>query len=170
MQEYLEIGQIVNTYGIKGYLKVTTFTDDVKRFENLKKIYVVKNGKNVEFEITDVIYIKSNLIALKFKGIEDINEAEKYKGCFLKINRKDAIELEENRYFIVDLIGMDVFTEAEEYVGKLEDIFPTGSNDVYVVRQENGKQILLPALQSVIKKVDIESKKMTVNLNQGVIV
>lgn len=166
MQNLLEIGQIVNSYGIKGFLKVVPYTDDVTRFSDLKKVYVEKNRKLEEMEIEEVKYHK-HLVLLKLKGIDDINQTESYKNCLLKIDRKDAVELPENSYFIVDLIGIEVYTDTGKLLGKLEDVFPTGSNDVYVVKDELGKQTLLPAIGDVIKNVDVENKKMVVHLIEG---
>lgn len=168
MEKYLEIGQIVNTFGIKGFVKVVPFTDDITRFENLNKVFILYDKQLVEFEIEEVKYNK-NTVLLKFKGIEDINCAEKYKNCYLKIARCDAVKLPKNSYFIVDLIGIKVVTEQNEELGTLVDIFKTGSNDVYVVKDDFGKQILLPAIKSVIKKVDVENRIMIVNLIEGLV-
>lgn len=167
MQEYLEIGQIVNTHGLKGYLKVVPFTDDINRFKELKTVYIVFKNELVECKIEDVKFIK-NLVNLKFVGIDDINDAEKYKGCYLKISRKDAKKLDENTYFIVDLIGLSVYDEKENKIGILDDIFGAGSRDVYAVKTEDGKQILLPAISKAIKKIDIEQGKIIVDVSQGV--
>lgn len=168
MNDFLEIGQIVNSYGIKGFFKVVPFTDDITRFNNLKNIYIEKNKKLEKKEIEEVKYHK-NLVLLKIKGIDDINDTEQYKNCYLKIDRENAVQLPEDTYFITDIIGIEVFTEDGEFLGNVIDVFPTGSNDVYVVKDELGKQILLPAIGNVIKKVDIISKKMTVKLIAGLI-
>jgi len=168
MEEYLELGQIVNSYGIKGFLKVVPYTDDNTRFNDLETIYIEKNNKLQEYVIEEVKYSK-NLVLLKLKGIDTIEQAEKFKNCYLKINRKDAIELEEDTYFLVDLIGIEVFTEGGEKLGNIVDIFPTGSNDVYVVKNEDGKQVLLPAIKDVIISVDIENKKMIVRPMEGLL-
>lgn len=167
MQEYFEVGQIVNTHGLKGYVKVVPFTDDIQRFEELKSVFIVFKKELIECKIQDVKYVK-NMVSLKFVGIDDINDAEKYKGCYLKISRKNAKKLDKNTYFIADLIGLKVYDEKEKQVGVLEDIFPTGSNDVYVVRTDEGKQILLPAISQVIKSIDIEQEKIIVDISQGV--
>lgn len=164
MDNLLEIGQIVNSYGIKGFLKVVPYTDDIHRYDELKTIYIEKNKKLVEVEIEEVKYHK-NLVLIKLKGIDDINDTLQFKNCYIKIDRKDAVKLPADTYFIVDLIGLDVETEEGENLGKLIDVFPAGSsNDVYVVKNELGKQTLLPAIGEVIKKVDIENKKMVVHL------
>lgn len=168
MNDFLEIGQIVNSYGIKGFFKVVPFTDNITRFDDLKNIYIEKNKKLEKKEIEEVKYHK-NLVLLKIKGIDDINDTEQYKNCYLKIDRKNAAKLPEDTYFITDIIGIEVFTEDGELLGNVIDVFPTGSNDVYVVKDELGKQILLPAIGDVVKNVDIISKKMTVKLIAGLI-
>lgn len=168
MNDFLEVGQIVNSYGIKGFFKVVPFTDDITRFDDLDSIYIEKNKKLEKKEIEEVKYHK-HLVLLKIKGIDDINDTEQYKNCILKIDRADAVELPEDTYFITDLIGIDVYTEENEFLGNITDIFPTGSNDVYVVKDEMGKQILLPAIGEVIKEVNVEEKKMIVRLIPGLV-
>ncbi len=167
MQDYLEIGQIVNTHGLKGFFKVVPYTDNIERFSELKRVFVVYKNENIEFEIENVKYFKG-MVILKLKGIDHINDAEKYKNCYLKIKREDAKKLKKNTYFIADLIGLSVYDEENNKIGILEEIFPTGSNDVYVVKKENGKQLLLPAILSVIKEVNIEKGKIVVDANGGV--
>lgn len=168
MEEYLEIGKIVNTSGLKGLLKVMPLTDDITRFEDLETIYI-QIGKNlVEKKIEDVKYIK-NMVLLKLEGIDNIDEAEKYKNLYIKINKKDAIELPEDSYLIVDIVKCDVYTEEGELLGKMIDVLDTGSNDVYVVKNSEGKEILLPAIKEVIKSVDISNKKIIVKLMDGLI-
>ena len=168
MNDFLEIGQIVNSYGIKGFFKVVPFTDDITRFDDLETIYIEKN-KKLEKKIIEEVKYHKNLVLLKIKGIDDINDTEQYKNCILKIERKDAVELPEDTYFITDLIEIEVYDEDEKLLGNLIDIFPTGSNDVYVVKDELGKQILLPAIGEVIKKVDVANKKMIVKLIPGLV-
>jgi len=168
MEEYFEIGQIVNTNGLKGLLKVKPFTDDITRFENLDTIYIDINNKLVEFTIEDVKYIK-NMVLLKLEGIDTIEQAEKYRNYYIKINRKDAEDLPEDTYYIVDLIDCEVYTDEKSFLGKVVDVIQTGSNDVYVVKQENGKEILLPAIADVVKDVDVTNKKIIVHLLKGLI-
>lgn len=168
MKELMEIGQIVNTYGIKGFLKVVPYTNDITRFEDLTSIYVETKKALESFDIEEVKYSK-DLVLLKFKGIDDINLAQKYKNCYLKIDRKDAVKLPEDTYFIVDLLDMQVYTDEGEDLGKIIDVYPTGSNDIYVVKNEEGKQVLLPAIGDVIKSVDVANKKMVVHLLDGLV-
>ena len=168
MQEYLEVGQIVNTNGLKGLLKINPFTDDITRFEKLKTIFIEHKKELLEFEIESVRYQKKQVL-LKLKGIDTIEEAEKYREDYLKINRNKEEKLPEDTYYIVDLIGLDIYTENGELLGKLDDVFSTGSNDVYVVKNSEGKQILLPAISDVIKNIDLEQKKIVVNLIEGLL-
>ena len=168
MEEYLEIGQIVNTNGLKGFLKVKPLTDDITRFEDLETVYIQKSKDLLEFKIQEVKYNK-NMVLLKLAGIDDIEEAEKYKNFYIKINRKDAVELEDDSYFIVDIIGCEVFTDENKELGKVVDVFQTGSNDVYTVKNEDGKEILIPAIADVIKNIDIKNKKIVVHLIEGLI-
>lgn len=168
MQKYFEVGQIVNTFGVKGMLKIKPFTDDANRFEELKKVYICKKEKLEEVEIEEVKYHK-DMVLLKVKGIEDMNEAEKVKGLYLKIDRKNAKKLPKDTYFIADLLGLEVYSDTGELLGKVDDIFRTGANDVYVVKNENGKQLLLPGIPDVIKEIDLEKEKIIVHLLKGLI-
>ena len=168
MQEYFEVGQIVNTNGLKGLLKINPFTDDITRFERLKTIFIEHKKELLEFEIESVRYQKKQVL-LKLKGIDTIEEAEKYREDYLKIKRNKEEKLPEDTYYIVDLIGLDIYTENGELLGKLDDVFSTGSNDVYVVKNSEGKQILLPAISDVIKNIDLEQKKIVVNLIEGLL-
>lgn len=166
MQKYFEVGQIVNTFGIKGFLKVKPFTDEITRFEELKTVYICKKDEMKQVEIEEVKYHKE-MVLLKVKGIEDKTQAEMVKGLFLKIDRKDAKKLPKDTYFIADLIGLDVYTDEGELLGKVEDIFNAGASDVYVVKNELGKQILLPSIKEVLKEIDLEKEKIIVHLIKG---
>ena len=167
-QEYFEIGQIVNTFGIKGFVKIVPFTDDLERFEELESVFVVKQKQLIEMQIEEVKYHK-NLVLVKFKGIEDINMAEKYKGCYIKIKRENARKLPKDTYFIADLIGIDVYDENGNLLGKVDDIFNNKSHDVYVIKDDLGKQILLQSTKEVIKDVDVEKGKIIVHLIDGLV-
>ena len=167
-QSFFEIGQIVNTFGIKGFVKINPFTDDLERFEELKSVFVVKNKELIEMQIEEVKYHK-HLVLVKFKGIEDINMAEKYKGCYIKIKRENARKLPEDTYFIADLIGIKVYDEDGNLLGKVDDIYNNKSTDIYVIKDDLGKQILLPSTKEVIKQIDVDEEKMVVHLIDGLI-
>ena len=167
MEKYFEIGQIVNTSGLKGVLKVKPFTDDITKFKNLKRIYIDIKSELKVFEIENV-YFNKNMVFLKLKGIDTIEQAENYRNYYLKIERKNE-ELEKDSYYIVDIEGCTVYTDEQELLGKVVEVFSTKSNDVYVVNGNDGKQILLPAIKDVIKQVDIKNKKIIVHLLEGLI-
>ena len=167
-QEYFEIGQIVNTFGIKGFVKVNPFTDDMQRFEELHEVFVVKNKEMLKMQIEEIEYQK-NVVLIKFKGIEDINMAEKYKGCYIKIKREDARKLPKDTYFIADLIGLTVYDENGNILGKVEDIYNNKVHDIYVVKDDLGKQILLPSTKEVIKQINVDENRIVVHLIDGLI-
>lgn len=167
-QEYFEIGQIVNHFGIKGMVKVNPFTDDISQFEKLKSILLVKDGKISEVEIEETKYSK-NQVLLKLKGIDTVEEAEKYRGCYLKIARSNSKKLPKDTYFIADLLGLTVYTDENILLGKVEDIYNSGANDIYVIKSEDGKQILLPGTKEVIKQIDLEQERITVHIIKGLI-
>jgi len=163
MNDLIEIGQVAKPQGLKGFIKINPFTDDMQKFKNYKRVFI----KNTEYKIEDLKYNKNQVI-IKLKGIDTVEEAEKLRNLYLYIDKSDLAELPEDSYYIVDLIGLEVFNEENnELLRKIEDVFPTGSNDVYVVRSEIGKQILLPAIKDVIKDVNIKDKKMIVKLLKG---
>ena len=143
MNKYLELGQIVNVKGLKGEVKVNSFTDDNTKFERISKVFVKQKNTLTEYEIEKVGYNKNQVI-IKFKNIDTIEEAEKLRNSYIIVDREIFGELPEGVYYIADLIGLDVYTESNEYLGKVDDIFQTGSNDVYVVKDEKGKEKLLP--------------------------
>lgn len=166
MNKYLELGQIVNVKGLKGEVKVNPFTEDSTKFERISKVFIKQKQDMTEYEIEEVGYSKNQVI-IKFNNINTVEEAEKLRNAYILVDREIFGKLPEGVYYIADLIGLDVYTESNEYLGKVDDIFNTGSNDVYVVKSENGMQKLLPGIDEVIKKIDIESNKIIVNLIKG---
>ena len=168
MQKRLEVGQIVNTFGIKGEVKVMPFTDDITRFDDLEKVYVKTKKEEKLYKIQNVRYHK-NMVLIKFENIETPEQAELLINAFLEIDRENAIPLEEGTYYIADLIGMEVYSDDGNKLGIVEDIYNTGANDIYVVKNDLGKQILLPGIKEVIKEVNLDTEKITVHLIPGLI-
>lgn len=168
MEEYFEIGQIVNTSGLNGVVKVKPFTDDITKFSNFKMIYISIKNDLKEFEIEHVRFSK-NMVFLKLKGIDTIEQTENYRNLYLKIKRNKEEKLEKDFYYVVDIIGCKAITDEGKELGSIVDVFSTGSNDIYVVKDELGKQILLPAIKDVIKNVDIKNKVITVHLLEGLL-
>ncbi len=168
MTKYLEIGQVVNTFGIKGMVKVKPFTDDIKRFDKLKTIYIENKNGRKEYEVVEIKYHK-NMVLIKLSGVDTLEEADLLRQSYLLVDREKEEPLEDGVYYIVDLLGLEVYTDDNQFLGTVQDIFNTGSNDVYVVKDELGKQILLPGISDVIKMVNLEEKKIIVHLIKGLI-
>jgi 16S rRNA processing protein RimM len=166
--DYFNIGKIVNTHGVRGAVKIIPLTDDPKRFELLEYVYVDNKKKIEKYTINNIKYFK-NMVIIQFDEIKDMNQAEALKQSIIKIPRELALPLEENEYFVADLEGIKVSTEEDKYLGEITDIIFTGSNDVYVVKGEDKKEILIPALKQCIKKVDMDNKTMIVSLMKGLI-
>ena len=154
MEEFLQVGAIANTHGIAGEVKVFPMTDDIKRFKKLKEVYLDTGNQPV----------------LKFKEFSNINEVEMYKRKGLFVTRDQAVPLEKDEYFIADLIGLSVIREDNgEVLGELTDVLQTGANDVYEVKMEDGKEVLLPAIRECIKNVDLQKGEITVHVMKGLL-
>lgn len=168
MEQLLQVGVISSTHGVRGEVKVFPTTDDVKRFKKLKKVILDTGKKQLPLEIEGVKFFKQFVI-LKFRGIDNINDIEKYKGKRLLVDREHAVKLKKDEYFIADMIGMDVFTEDGELFGALKDVMETGANDVYIIEMSDGKEVLVPAIKQCILDVDIENRKMVIHLLEGLV-
>jgi len=168
MEDLFRVGVVSSTHGLKGEVKVFPTTDDVKRFSTLKKCKLDTGVGFLDLEIQNVKFFKQFAI-LKFKGIDNINDIEKYRGKDLWITRENAIPLEEDEYFIADLIGLKVYTDEDNYFGELKDIIKTGANDVYVVTTTDQKEVLLPATKECILDIDLSKKQIIVHILKGLL-
>lgn len=168
MVDYLQVGKIVNTHGVKGEVKLIPLTDDPRRFDELEWVYIERDGRLKKHTILDLKYIKGS-VTIKFSDIESMSEAEQYKDCFVLVDRENAVKLPEGSFFICDIIGCSVFDENGSLLGKLTDVLQTGSNDVYVVRDDSGKEILLPALKSVVSKISTDQQRIDVIIPKGLL-
>lgn len=164
----LRVGVFANTHGIAGEIKVFPTTDDVGRFKKLKKVYLDTGRDMLEWEISNVKFFK-NMAILKFKGINNINDIEKYKGKDLYITREQAVPLEEDEYFLCDVIDALVVTEDGTELGVVKEVLQTGANDVYVVENKEKKEILLPVIKDCILDIDLEHKIVKAHLMSGLI-
>ncbi|MBR5154911.1 MAG: 16S rRNA processing protein RimM [Clostridia bacterium] len=160
----LEIGQIVNTHGLRGDVKVMPWCDDPAIFHELA--YVLIDGQEFEIEKSA---IHKNMVLLKLEGINHINDAENYRNKVLFVPREELGELPEGTYYICDLIGCSVETDQGRFLGKICDIIKTGSNDVYVVEDDSKKQTLIPVIEECVKSVDVENKKVVISPLKGLI-
>lgn len=169
MEKQLQAGVITSTHGIRGEVKVFPTTDDAQYFRELKKVYLDTGKEQIPLEIEHVKFFKQFAI-LKFKGIDNINDIEKYKGKSLMIDREDASPLGENEYYIGDMIGMDVYTDdPAEHFGVLRDVLETGANDVYIIDSDRHGEVLVPAIHQCILRVDTEKNEMHIHLMEGLL-
>lgn len=162
----LEVGKIVNTHGLRGEIKVVPWMDAAEDFEELAHIYIKARHELIPATVAAVRYQKNNLI-VKLREFDDINDIEQYKGCVLLADRSELPELEDGAHYIVDLIGLEVYTEEGERVGVIADVFNTGANDIYDVKREGKRNLLLPVIDDVVKDIDIEAGRVTVHIMEG---
>ncbi len=167
MEQFLQVGVISSTHGIRGEVKVFPTTDDPSRFKKLKKVLLDEGKERLELEVQSVKFFKQFVI-VKFKGIDNINDIEKYKGKGLFVPREDAVPLDEDEYYIADLIGMEVFT-GDGHFGVVKDVMETGANEVYIVESDEHGEVLIPAIRQCVLDINVEEKKMLVRLLDGLI-
>ena len=168
METKLQVGIISSTHGVRGEVKVFPTTDDVKRFKRLKEVILYTGKEELTLEVENVKFFKQFAI-LKFKGIDNINDIEKYKGKSLLVTRANAVKLRKDEYFVADLQGMRVVDEDNQEIGMLRDVMETGANDVYIIDRPDGKELLLPAIKDCILQVDIEGRIMQVHVLDGLL-
>lgn len=168
MEDMFRVGVISSTHGVRGEVKVFPTTDDPQRFRRLKEVTLDTGRERLSLKIQNVKFFK-NMVILKFEGYDNINDIERYRGKELWIRRDQAVDLKKDEYFIADLVGMTVTEEDGRVLGTLTDVIQTGANDVYVVKMENGKEILLPAIRQCILHVDVEAGQMQVHLLPGLL-
>ncbi len=166
MEDLLQVGVITSTHGIRGEVKVFPTTDDAGRFKKLKQVILDTGKEKMDLEIAGVKFFK-NMVILKFQGIDDINEVQKYCKMGLFVTRENAVKLKKDEYFIADLIGLSVISDEEEDLGTIKDVLQTGANDVYVVTMPDGGELLIPAIRQCIKEVDIAGGRVVVHLLEG---
>lgn len=168
MEQTLRVGVISSTHGVKGEVKVFPTTDEPDRFKKLKTVILDTGREQMTLTIEGVKFFK-NMVILKFKEFNDINEVEKYKGKDLLIMREQAGEPGPDENYIVDLIGLKVVTDEGEEFGTMKDVILTGANDVYVITGKDGKEYLFPAIKQCILDVNLETQTMTVHIMDGLL-
>ncbi len=166
MEDLLQVGAIASTHGVRGEVKVFPTTDDVKRFKKLKQVKLDTGKEYLDLEIESVKFFKQ-MVILKFKGFDSMNDIEKYKSKTLWVTREHAVKLQKDEYFVADMIGMEVYLEDGTLFGTLKDVLPTGANDVYVVESEEHGEVLLPAIKECILKVDVAARRMEIHPMKG---
>lgn len=168
MEDLLQVGIITSTHGVRGEVKVYPTTDDPRRFRRLKEVVLDTGKEKMNLEIEGVKFFKQFVI-LKFKGLDNINDIEKYRQKSLYVTRKNAVRLQRDEYFIADLIGLKVQDEDGKELGTVKDVIETGANDVYEVEMADGKSLLLPAIKQCILNVDVENGIMQVHVLEGLL-
>jgi|Deesub1362A_J573_1020465.scaffolds.fasta_scaffold00204_59 16S rRNA processing protein RimM len=165
-EEFISIGEIVNTQGCRGAVRVLPLTDFPERFRDMQMVYLARGEERWLLHIEQVTYHKQFAI-LKFREIPDMTTAEKLKGALLQVPRSELVPLPDGHYYIFDIVGLSVYTPEGEYLGVVRDVMRTGSNDVYVVRARNERPLLVPALKAVVRDIDLRGGRMTVALPEG---
>ena len=168
MEDLLQVGIITSTHGVRAEVKVYPTTDDPRRFRRLKEVVLDTGKEKMNLEIEGVKFFKQFVI-LKFKGLDNINDIEKYRQKSLYVTRKNAVRLQRDEYFIADLIGLKVQDEDGKELGTVKDVIETGANDVYEVEMADGKSLLLPAIKQCILNVDVENGTMQVHVLEGLL-
>ena len=168
MEDLLQVGIITSTHGVRGEVKVYPTTEDPRRFRRLKEVVLDTGREKINLEIEGVKFFKQFVI-LKFKGLDNINDIEKYRQKSLYVTRKNAVRLQRDEYFIADLIGLKVQDEDGTELGTVKDVIETGANDVYEVEMADGRSLLLPAIKQCILNVDVENGMMQVHVLEGLL-
>lgn len=168
-EDMFRIGVITSTHGLKGEFKVFPTTDDVNRFKKLKKCIVkTPNGKEFEAEKKSCRFFK-NMVILSFVGYDDINMAEGLKQSEIYVTRENAVPLSEDEFYIADVIDMEVVDEESKSLGVLEDVMQTGANDVFVVRMNDERELLVPVIKDCVIDIDYEKNRVVVRLMKGML-
>ncbi|WP_334305492.1 ribosome maturation factor RimM [Romboutsia sedimentorum] len=164
---HFKIGQIVSTQGLKGEVRVYSYTDDIYRFDDLETFYL---GKDLENKwIVEKVRYKGNMVIMKIKGINTVEEAEKLKNKFMYVSREEGRELEEGEFFISDMIGIDVYTVDGQHVGVLDDVLQYAANDVYVIKGAENKEYMIPAMLKFVPTIDMSERKMIIDPIAGML-
>lgn len=168
MEDLFQVGIITSTHGVRGEVKVFPTTDDVKRYKRLKEVILDTGKEKINLEVEGVKFFKQ-MVILKFKGIDTLNDVEKYRQKSLYVTRANAVRLSKDEYFVADLIGLQVVNEENKDLGTIVDVMATGANDVYVINLPDGRELLLPAIKQCILNVDISNNRMQVHVLEGLL-
>ncbi len=166
MEDRFQVGIITTPHGIAGEVKVFPTTDDTGRFRKLKHVILDTGREELELEVAQARFSKQ-MVILKFREFQDINEVERFRGKSLYVTRENAVKLEKDEYFIADMIGMKVISTDGEDLGILKDVMQTGANDVYIAEGPDGAELLLPAIHDCVRDVDMDHGVITVFLMHG---
>ncbi len=165
----ITIGKAVKPFGVKGEMKIESLTDFPERFKGLRRVYLVSpTGKELACEVKAVRYAGETPYLI-FGGYESPEKAKTLNGWFIKVPEEEAVQLPEGSYYWFEIVGMEVVSEGGEKLGRIVEVFQTGSNDVYVMKQGR-KEIYIPATKEIVKQVDRKTKRMVIHLMDGLMV
>lgn len=165
--ERIRVAKVINTHGVHGEVKAIPLSDFPERYAYLKRVFV--EGDEIKECTVQSARWNKNMLLLKFEGIENANDAALLKNKYLAIDRQEAVLLPEDEYYIFEIIGMEVVDINGQRIGTIKDVLQNPANDVYVIRDEENREILVPALKSIVKQVDLERKTMIVELPPGLV-
>lgn len=166
----LKVGKIVNTHSLKGEVKVISSTDfEEERFKKGSKLLITRGNQLIREVVVQSYRNHKNFLLVKFEGIDSVEEAEKLKNLQIKIDSDEVGELEENEFYFHEIIGCQVFDENDRNLGEIIGILTPGANDVWVIKGEEGKEILIPYIEDVVKQIDITNKKVNIEVMEGLI-
>lgn len=168
MEKMFQVGIITSTHGVHGEVKVFPTTDDVRRFKRLKEVILDTGKEQITLEVEGTKFFKQFAI-LKFKGIDNINDVERYRQKSLYVTRENAVRLKKDEYFIADLMGLRVHNEDGSEIGVLREVIETGANDVYVIDLDDGRELLLPAIKECVLNVDVEAGFIQIHIMPGLL-
>lgn len=167
---WVVIGEIARPHGIRGDVRVLYHTDFPERFKSLTRVYLQKPGEEPQPHVVTSVRVRSDAAICHLQGIDSRQAAEALRGMLLVVPREEAIKLPEGQYYLFELVGLSVYTEEGEYLGRIREVLQPGANDVYVVESgTGGKDILLPAIRDVVQDVDIDRGQMTVRILPGLL-
>lgn len=167
MEQLLRVGVITTSHGIRGEVKVFPTTDDIHRFDDLDEVILQNKREQLTLHVEHVKYFK-NIVIVKFKEYNNINDVEMFRKCDLFVTRENAVPLEEGEYFICDIIGAQVKNEEDgKVIGKVKDVLETGANLVFSIGSNEGKELLFPSIPECIKKVDVEKMEVIAHVMPG---
>ncbi len=168
MEDYFKIGIITSSHGVRGEMKVFPTTDDTRRFKKCREVYVEDKTGLVMYEVESA-RVSPDKVLLKLKGIDTPEEAVKLRQRGIFVDREHAVKLSKDEYFIADLIGLEVRNEDGDRIGVIEEVLPTGANDVYQIAMDDGRELLLPAIKDCILEVNVEQGFMRVHVLDGLL-
>ena len=168
MKDMLRIGVVTTTHGIHGEVKVFPTTDDVKRFKKTDEVILITKQGNLTLHVESAKFFK-NIVIVKFKEYNDINEVEGFRKCDLMVTRENALPLKEGQFYFCDVIGATVVDEDGTAIGTIKDVIETGANNVFSIETQEGKEVLFPVIPQCIKKVDVEAGIVKAHIMKGLL-